>query len=228
MPLAQKSAIAFALVYIPVDLHVATRHNRISFNQLCKKTKARVRYKKVDESTGAEVGPEDIVKAYQYDKDTYIEVSDEDFESLKTEKDKTIQIVKFTDLETIPLVYFDKAYHVVPQKGGEKAYELLRRVMYDKGKVAIGKTVVGNTETTMALVPTTDGILLHTLYFGDEVRDLPKDIPQPEVSPMEMEMAARLLATMAGDFDPFEFKNEYLQRLNGFLSTKLVGKKVTV
>ena len=179
MAVSHRGAISFGLVHIPVGLYTATQDNDIHFNQLCKDDHSRVRYKKVCASCGKEVKNTDIVKGFEYDDGKYVVVTDEDFEKIKTEKDKSIQIMQFADLSTIRPIYYDKTYHALPETGGEKAFELLRRAMHDEQKVAVAKTVMGNKETLLALIPTDDGILIETMFFADEIKDKPKDVPLP-------------------------------------------------
>lgn len=226
MPVAQKSAISFGLVYIPVDLYTATQDNDVRFNQLTKESHERVRYVKTCAGCQKELKPADIVKGFQYEKDKYVVVTDDDFEKIKTEKDRSIQILQFTDLAAIPPVYFEKSYLVQTQKGGEKAYELLRQAMLDEGKVAIGKTVMGQKETMLALVPTEDGILLETLYYYDEVKEAPRAAAGPSVAKAELDMARQLVQSMAGPFDPQQYKDEYQEKLRDLISKKIEGKEI--
>ena len=228
MAVAQKGAISFALVYIPVDLFVATQDNDIRFNQLSKKTQARVRYKKIDESTGDELANEDIVKAYQYDKGKYVVVTEEDFEKVKTEKDKSVQIVQFTELGSIPPVFYNRSYYVAPQKGGEKPFALLRKAMLDRNRVAIGKTVMGSRETSVVLIPSERGILMETMFYEDEIREIPRDLPDVALAPAELDMADRLIDTMDKPFDPGVFKDEYQEKLRRLIESKIEGKEVAV
>lgn len=226
MPVAQKSAISFGLVYIPVELYTATQDNDVRFNQLTKDNHKRVRYVKTCAGCKKELKPEDIVKGFQYEKDKYVVVSDADFEKIKTEKDRSIQILQFADLSSIPPVYFEKSYLVQPQKGGEKPFALLRSAMRDEGKVAIGKTVMGNKETILALVPTDAGVLLQTLFFHDEVKALPKQVTLPDVGGAELDIAKQLVQGMAGNFDPAAYKDEYQEKLRDLISRKIEGKEV--
>jgi len=145
--MAVKSAISFGLVHIPISLHNATQDNDISFNQLHVKDHSRIRYKKVCGHCGKEVADGDIIKGYEYDKDKYVEISDEDIEKIKTQKDRTIQILHFAQLNQISPVYYEKTYHAVPELGGEKAFELLRSAMMEEQKIAIAKTVLGTKES---------------------------------------------------------------------------------
>lgn len=139
---AQKAAISFGLVHIPVALHTATQDSDIHFNQLCKEDGSRVKYKKVCANCGKEVGTQDIIKGFEFAPGQYVTMTDADFEKAKTEKDRTVQIIHFADLSSIPPVFYDKTYHAVPELGGDKAYELLRRAMYEEKKVAVAKAVL--------------------------------------------------------------------------------------
>ena len=124
--MATKSAISFGLVHIPISLHTATQNNDISFNQLHKEDHSRVRYRKTCGHCGEELKSEDIVKGFQYDKDQYVVVTEDDIEKIKTEKQRSMQILHFTTLDSISPAYYDKTYHAVPEAGGDKAFELLR------------------------------------------------------------------------------------------------------
>ncbi|MCD8140620.1 MAG: Ku protein [Planctomycetaceae bacterium] len=227
-PVAQKAAISFALVYIPVDIYTATQDNDIRFNQLSKHSNGRIRYKKFDEATGKEIANEDIVKGYQYDKDKYVVMTDEDFEKVKTEKDKSIQILQFSEVREISPVYYARAYYVAPQKGGEKAFELLRRTMLNRSKVAIGHTVMGSNEVVLALIPEDDGILMQTLYYDDEVRAMPKTSVRPEMNPAEMEMADCIVSGMEKPFEPAAFENHYQKRLRDLIESKIEGREIAL
>lgn len=158
MPAAHKGAISFGLVHIPIALHTATQDNDIHFNQLCKEDGSRIKYKKVCAHCGKEVGTSDIVKGFEYSPGEYVIMSESDFEKAKTEKDKTIQILHFTDIHNIRPIFFDKTYHAIVEAGGDKAYELLRKAMLEEGKVAIAKTVMGQSEKLLCLT------LLHTKH----------------------------------------------------------------
>ena len=137
----RKGAIAFGLVYIPVELFTATQDDAVRFNQLAKDSMKRVRYVKTCPDCKRELKPEDIVKGYQYEKGKYVVVDDEELDAIKTDADRAMKIVQFSDIDEVPPLYFEKPYQVVAQPGGEKALELLRRAMVDEGKIAIGTTM---------------------------------------------------------------------------------------
>lgn len=151
MAYSYKCSISFGLVYIPVTLHASVKTQDVGFNMLDKKTMSRVKYKKTcEECDGREVKQEDIVKGYEYEDDKYVVFTEEDFEKLKTKKDKNITIQKFVDIAEIDPIYYDRPYYVNPT-GAENAYSLLLRAMEEEKKVGIAKTVLGNKETLIAL-----------------------------------------------------------------------------
>jgi len=226
MAISHKGAISFGLVYIPVALYTATQDNDIHFNQLHKEDHSRIRYKKTCAHCGKEVTGNDIIKGFEYDKDKYVIVTDEDFEKIKTEKDKTIQILQFADLDTINPIYYEKSYHTVPETGGEKAFELLRTAMKEENKVAIAKTVMGNKETLLAIIPVENNILVSTMYFEDDIKEIPKSIVRPELNEGELSMAKTLIQSMVKPFEPALYKDEYQERLRDLIEKKIAGQEI--
>lgn len=226
MAASHKGAISFGLVHIPVALHTATQDNDISFNQLCKEDGSRIKYKKICSHCGKEVSASDIVKGFKFNNDQYVIMKDEDFEKAKTKKDKTIYILHFADLSNIRPIYFDQTYHAIPEAGGDKAYELLRRTMLEEGKVAIAKTVIGQSEKLLALIPTEHGLLVETLFFSDEVKSIPKEPSKPELSEAELTMAKQLVNSMSEEFQPEKYHDEYQVRLREIIEAKINGKEV--
>ncbi len=223
---SHRAAISFGLVHIPVSLYTATQDNDIRFNQLCKEDGSRVKYKKVCASCGKEVGPEDIIKGFEYADGKYVTVSDEEFEKIKTEKDRAIQILHFTDLDSIRPSYYEKTYHAVPDAGGDKAFALLRQAMLDERKVAIGKAVLGQKETMLCLIPTSEGMLMETLYYRDEIKEIPKEYARPEVSGQELAMAKTLIESMDKPFQPELYHDEYQQKIRQLIEDKIAGKEI--
>lgn len=223
---AQKGAISFGMVHIPIALHTATQDSDIHFNQLCKEDGSRVKYKKVCANCGKEVQTQDIMKGFEFAPGQYVTMTDADFEKAKTEKDRTVQIIHFADLSSIPPVYFDKTYHAIPELGGDKAYELLRKAMYEEKKVAIAKTVLGQSEKLLALIPTEKEILFETLFFAEEIKEMPKEIEHPDLNEQELQMAKMLVTSMIQDFNPEQYHNEYQKRLREIIEAKINGKEI--
>lgn len=223
---SRKSVIAFGMVAIPIAMYTATQDNDIRFNQLHKEDNSRIRYKKTCGHCGKEVTSEDIVKGYEYDKDKYVVITDEEIEKIKTEKEKSIQILHFAELDQISPVYYEKTYQVAPQLGGEKAFELLRLALMEEKKVAIGKTVLGTKDTLMAIIPREDGMLISNMFYADEVKELQKQYTQPEVAEQELKMAKLLINSMDTPFDPAAYKDEYQERLRQLIETKISGQEI--
>lgn len=223
---ARKGAIAFGLVYIPVELYAATQDDAVRFNQLAKDSMKRVRYVKTCPDCKRELKPEDIVKGYQHEKGKYVVVDDEELDALKSEADRAMKIVQFSDIEEVPPLYFEKPYQVIAQTGGEKPLELLRRAMVDEGKIAIGTTVMGNSETPIALIPTDDDLVMMTLHYQSEVKDIPKTLQHPDVADEELAMARKLIESMTAPFDPARFKNSYQEKLMDLIQRKIAGEQV--
>lgn len=222
-----KTAISFGLVHIPISLHTATVDNDIHFNQLCKDN-SRVRYKKVCASCGKEVKEEDIIKGYEYDTDKYVIINEDDFEKIKTEKDKTIKIIHFTNLNEISPIYYEKTYHAVPELNGDKAFELLRKAMIDEQKIAICQTVLGTKETLLALIPREDGMLFQTMFYKDEIKDIPKSYTKQEISDAEMKMAKTLIESMVQPFEPEKYHDKYQEKLKEMIAQKISGEEIVV
>ena len=226
MAVSHKSVISFGLVAIPIAMYTATQDNDIHFNQLHKEDHARIKYKKTCAHCGKEITTGDIVKGYEYDKDQYVVVTDEEIEKIKTEKEKSIQILHFAQLNQISPVYYDKTYQAVPEAGGEKAFELLRAALMVEQKIAIGKTVLGTSDTLMAIIPRENGVLISTMFYADDIKGLQKSYTKPEVSEQELTMAKTLISSMDTPFDPSQYKDEYQDKLRALIETKISGKEV--
>lgn len=227
MAATMKGAISFGLLHVPISLHTATQDNDIHFNQLCREDGSRIKYKKVCSKCGKEVSTADIVKGFEIEPGQYITMTDEDFEKAKVKKDKTIQILHFADIKDIRPIFFDKTYHAVPEAGGDKPYELLRRCMLDEHTVAIAKGVIGQSEHLLVLIPTETGILAETLFYNDEVKSMPKEPAKPEISEQELAMGKTIIESMKEEFEPAKYHDEYRERLWEIIQAKANNKEVT-
>ncbi|NLE24871.1 MAG: Ku protein [Clostridiaceae bacterium] len=224
--ISRKSVITFGMVAIPIAMYTATQDNDIHFNQLHKEDSSRIRYKKTCGHCGKEIKAEDIVKGYEYDDDKYVVVTDEEIEKIKTEKEKSIQILHFAQLNQISPVYYNKTYQAVPETGGEKAFELLRSALMSEQKIAIGKAVMGTKDTLMAIIPRDDGMIIATMFYADDIKELQKQYSKPNVSEQEMNMAKMLINSMDTPFDASKYKDEYQEKLRMLIETKVSGKEV--
>lgn len=226
MAVAHKGSISMGLVLIPIGMYKSTIDNDIHFNQLEKESKARIRYKKYCSHCGKEVTAQDIVKGYEYEKDKYVIMTEEDLEKIKTKKDKTIHIIQFAKISEVDMIYYEKDYYAIPDAGAEKAYELLRQVLLAQKKVAIAKSVMGTNEKLLVLFPTKEGMIVKTLYYHDEIAAVPKQIPKMQLEKNELDMAKLLIENMTKPFVAAEFHDEYQARLREAIMKKIQGQEI--
>lgn len=226
MAVAHKSAISVGLLYIPVGLYKTTRDISISFNQLCKDSHERVKYKKYCPSCDKEIKNEDIIKGYEYEKDRYVTFTQDELEKIKSKKDKTIHIEHFAKMSEIDNILFDKDYYLVPEPGAEKAYELLRQSLLTKKEVAVAKTVLGTNEDLLILYPTKECIIAKILFYQEEIQEIPKSQAKVELSKPELDMAATLIESMTRKFDVSAYHDEYQQKLRDAITAKINGNEI--
>lgn len=221
-----KGSISFGLVYIPIKLHLCVKDKDIGFNMIDKHTLSRVQYKKTCvDCDGRELAQNDIVKGYQYEDGKYVIFTAEDFEKLKTQKDKSIIIQKFVDLAAIDPIYFDKSYYVEPTSA-ENAFALLLAAMQEEGKAGIAKTVLGSKEKLVTLRVRENQMLLNTLYFADEVQKSPLISTEASLKDAELKLAKTLIENMYADFKPEEYRDEYRLRVEEAIQRKIEGKEI--
>lgn len=228
MAVAHKGSISMGLVLIPVGMYKSTIDNDIHFNQLDKESKARIKYKKYCSHCGKEVTTKDIVKGYEYEKDRYVVMTDEDLEKIKTKKDKTIHILQFAKISEVDMIYYEKDYYAIPDTGAEKAYELLRQALLSQKKVAIAKTVMGTNEKLLVLYPTKDAMIVKTLFYFDEIAAVPKQTPKMQLDKNEMDMAKLLIENMTKPFVAADFHDEYQARLREAIMKKIQGQEIVM
>src|SRR5689334_16040512 len=209
-----KGYLKLSLVSCSIALYPATSASeRVSFNQLNKKTGNRIRYKKVDADTEEEVPSDDIIKGYQVDKNVYVQVEDEEIEALRVEATHTIEIEKFVPLSQIDARYYDSPYYVVPNdKVGQDAFAVIREAMRDKKMVGVGKVVISKRERPIVLEPFGKGLRGMTLRYPYEIRDEKEyfsDIPDVKVAADMQKLAEHIVETKEGSFDPASFVDHY-------------------
>ena len=226
MAVAHKGSISMGLVLIPIGRYKTSQDYDIHFNQLDKESKARIKYKKYCSHCGKEVTSADIIKGYEYEKDKYVVMTDEELEKIKTKKDKTIHIIQFAKMAEVSMIYYEKDYYAVPDAGAEKAYELLRQSLLSQKKVAIAKTVMGTNEKLLVLYPTKDGIIVKTLFYHDEIVAMPKSVPKMKLDENELAMAKMLIENMTRPFVAEEFRDEYQARLREAIMKKIQGQEI--
>jgi DNA end-binding protein Ku len=225
-----KGSISFGLVNIPIALYPATRREELKFRLLRKGDLSPVNYKRVAEKDGKEVPWDQIVKGYEYEKGKYVVLKDEDFERVDLEATQTVDIQDFVDQEEIDPTFFYKPYYLEPQKGGDKAYALLRDALKDSGKVGVAKVVI-KTRQYLAGVKPEDGVLvLELMHFADELADPGKlHVPKrTEVGKREMNMAKSLIDSMSSKWNPEKYKDDYREALMEVIEEKVEagGKEI--
>lgn len=226
MAVAHKGSISMGMVLIPVGLYKTTVDNDIHFNQLEKESKARIKYKKYCSHCGKEVKAEDIIRGYEYEKDKYVVMTDDELERIKTKKDKTIHILQFAKMSEVNMIYYEQDYYAIPETGAEKAFELLRQSLLLEKKVAIAKTVMGTNEKLLVLYPLKDGMIVKTLFYNDEIAAVPKQVLRMKLSEQELEMARMLIQNMTQPFDAEAYRDEYQARLRDAIMQKIQGQEI--
>jgi DNA end-binding protein Ku len=225
-----KGTISFGLVSIPISLFPATRHEELKFRLLRASDLSPVNYKRVAEADGKEVPWDQIVKGYEYEKGKYVVLKDEDFEHVDLEATQTVDIQDFVDQEEIDPMFFYKPYYLEPQKGGDKAYALLRDALEDSKKVGIAKVVI-KTRQYLAGVKPEDGVLvLELMHFADELLETEKlYVPKKvEVGKREMNMAKSLIDSMSSKWNPQKYRDDYREALMEVIEEKVEagGKEI--
>ena len=220
-----KGNISFALVSIPISLFSATRRNELSFHYLHKKDMSPVSYKRFCDAENIETPWEEITRGYEYEKDRYIEITDEDLDKADVELTKTIQIQEFVNEEEIDPVYFDKPYYLEPQKGGERPYALMRDALAQSKKVGVAKVVLKTREHLAAVKTVGNMMTLQTMRFAHEIVDAGSlNLPsKAEISKKEMDMANMLIDSMSDKFDPVKYKDDYYEKVMDIIRMKIAG-----
>ncbi|MEA3213108.1 MAG: end-binding protein Ku [Chthoniobacter sp.] len=218
-----KGAISFGLVNIPIALFSATRSEELKFRMLRATDLSPINYKRVAEADGKEVPWDKIVKGYEHEKGKFVVLKDEDFQRVDIEATQTVDIVNFVKLEEVNPVFFHKPYYMEPQKGGDKAYVLLREALRDSGKIAIAKVVIKTRQHLAAVKPQDRGLMLELMHFADELIDVDEfKLPAAaQVGKKELQMAKALIDSMSDKFQPEEYVDEYRKALEKVIEEKI-------
>jgi DNA end-binding protein Ku len=222
-------SISFGLVTVPVKLTPATKSRDVSFNQLEEGTGSRIRYRKVSEQTGEEVPSDRIVKGYEIEKGRYVLVEKPELDALAPKASHTIDIEDFVDLDEIDPVYFDTPYYVLADEKAAKPYRLLVEAMTELEKVAIGRVVIRAKERLVAIRPMDGMLCVETMRYADEIVDRARlEVPSDdvEVSDKELAMARQLVETLASDFEPEKYHDEYREQLLDLIDKKASGEEI--
>ncbi|MEM0202873.1 MAG: Ku protein [Archaeoglobaceae archaeon] len=226
-----KGAISFGLVSIPVKAYNATISKEVKFHLLHSKDGGRVRYKKFCEKCGEEISDEEIVRGYEIAKNEFVILTDEDLEKIPLKSTKSVEIKRFFEPSELREIFYSGFYYLSPEKGGEKAYVLLREAMKATNLMGIGKISFRGKESLVALKSFDGGIILANLHYLDEIRN-PAEVPMwnvnVEISEEELELAKKLIMAMKKPLNIEEFRNEYKEALLKLIDAKLAGKEIMV
>lgn len=222
-----KGSIAFGLVNIPVELHTAVRDSRPRFRMLHAQDKSPVRFERVCAREGKPVAWDELVKGYEYEKGRFVVLTKEDFRSAALEKSRTVDIRSFVKPEEIDDRFFESAYYLVPAKGGERAYALLREAIRQTGRVGIATIVLRDAQHLAALEVVKDAMVLTLMRYAEELVDVreyhfppAKDMRKPE-----LQMAVTLVENLADKWDPSQYTDEYRENLMKIIKAKMKGKQ---
>jgi len=222
--------ISFGLVSIPIRMYSASSSEAVSFNQLHPKCGGRVRQQLICPTCNEVVERSALVKGYEFAKDQYVQFTEDELKALEGEASRMIDIAEFVPLAQVDPIYFDKTYYLGPDKGGEKAYRLLTDAMQKAGRVALAKFVMRGKENLVLIRAAQEGLMLHTMYFADEIRDF-GEVDKGEgakVKPGELELAERLVGELSSEaFRPEQYGDEYRARVLEVVESKVEGKEVT-
>jgi DNA end-binding protein Ku len=222
-----KGAIAFGLVNIPIELHTAVRDSRPRFRMLHADDRSPIRLQRVCQREGQPVAWDDLVRGYEYEKGRFVVLTKEDFQAAALERSRSIDILDFVKSEEIDLRYFETSYYVLPGKGGERSYALLREAMREAGRIGVAKFILRETQHLAAISVIGDGLVLTMMRFAEEVVDV-SDFKFPsakEARPQELQIAKMLIDQLADPWAPDKYTDEYRANLMRIIKAKLKGKR---
>lgn len=224
----RNATISFGLVSIPVRFYTATKSEDVHFNLLHESCGTRVNRKWWCPHHEKIVESDELIRGYQISKNKYVTFSEDEIEALETDDNRALEITEFLDLDQIDPVFFEKAYFLGPAPGGGKTYKLLATAMKKEKKVALARWVAANREHLVIIRPYLDGLVLHTMYYADEVRDFEAiDKEDAQVREKEVGMAERLINELwEKKFNPLQYHDEYRERLLDRIKAKSHGKTI--
>jgi DNA end-binding protein Ku len=222
-----KGHLTFGLLSLPVRLYSAARSETVSFNQLHKSDHSRVKQVLYCQAEDKPISRSDIVKGYEYEKDKYVVIEDEEIKKVAPKTAKTMEVLEFVKKDEVDAIYLESSYYMAPDEGGEKPYALLFEALRQSGYYGIAKIAMHNREHIVILRPGERGILLHTMYYPDEIRQVEEfRTDTSTVKPKELELAKTLVESLEAPFEPEKYKDEYRENLQAMIQAKVEGKEV--
>jgi DNA end-binding protein Ku len=221
-----KGHLTFGLVSMPVKLYSAARSETVSFNQLHKHDNSRVKQVIYCQAEDKPIQRSEIVKGYEYEKDKYVVIEDEDIKKVAPKTAKTMEILEFVKSADVDPIYFESSYYMAPDDAGEKPYALLFEGLKQTGYCALAKIAMHNREHVVFLRPSAKGIQMHTMYYKDEIRMVDEFRTDTSlVKPAELAMAKTLIETLAAEFEPEKYSDAYRANLKAMIQAKIEGKQ---
>ena len=222
-----KGHLTFGLVSFPVRLFTAARSESISFNQLHKHDGSRVKQVLFCQAEDKPISRDEIVKGYEYEKGKYVVIDDEDIKKVAPKTARVMEIQEFVESKQVDPVFLDSSYYMAPDEGGEKPYALLFTAMKETGRYAVAKIAMHSREHVVIVRPGERGMVLHTMYYADEVRRTEEFRTDADtVKEKELALAQMLVESLAGDFEPEKYKDAYRENLRTMIAAKIDGQKI--
>jgi DNA end-binding protein Ku len=222
-----KGYLTFGLLSLPVRLYSAARGESISFNQLHKADNSRVKQVLYCQLEDKPIPRSEIVKGYEYEKDKYVVVEDEEIKKVAPKTAKTMEVLEFVKSDEVDPIFFESSYYLAPDEAGEKPYALLFEALRKTACVGVAKIAMHNREHIVILRPGPHGILLHTMYYRDEIRQVEEfRTDRSLVKEKELELATTLVQSLQAPFEPEKYKDEYRENLKAMIQAKIEGKEI--
>lgn len=225
-----KGSIVLSLVSIPVSLYAAARSQRTYLHQIHKECNSRVRQPLFCPTCNRIVSRDEIVKGYEFDEGQYILMEDREVKKLAAGSSKSLELLTFTKLKEIDPIFFDSSYFCLPEDAGKRAYQLLVKALEDTQTVGIGKLLMHQRDYTVFIRPYQHGLLLHTMYFANEIRNLPQfGVFEPvKLKPAEIKLTEQLIESLTEPFKPKQYHDEFQERLRKLIEAKQHGKRIEI
>ena len=219
--------LTFGLISMPVRLFSGARSSGISFNMLHRTDLSRLKQQYVCQADGQVVERSDMVKGFEYRKGEYVVVEPEEIKKIEPKTAKTMEILEFVKASDVDPVYFESSYYMSPEEAGRRPYALLTKALEESEYVAIAKLTMHNREYTVFLRPHEGGMMLHTMYYEEEVRKVEGfGAPDVELKDAEVKVAHQLIEALAADWEPEKYHDEFQDNLKNLIQTKLEGGKI--
>jgi DNA end-binding protein Ku len=223
-----KGSITFGLVSIPIRLYAAARSKRIALHQLHDKCHTRLKQPLFCPTCNRLVERSEIIKGYEYDKGQYVLVEPGEIKKITPASGQTMDILAFVDESQVDPIYFDSSYLAVPEAQGAKAYRLLFKALEDTNRMGVAKLTMHQREYTVFLRPRKHGLTLHTMFYSNEIATVEEygKHDEAKLNPQEVKLAEQLVQSLAADFNPKEYRDEFQEQLNALIEAKLRGRSI--